>query len=97
MESGYYLQRGLNDGQEFYYLNVLITVKAFSKKDLENRVNEVIKMMTAKQITLKYCAYMQEKAFLSTLPLAKLDPKLYKLGTKRAHQHCRQYLYVYIL
>lgn len=82
MESGYYLQRGLNDGQEFYYLNVLITVKAFSKKDLENRVNEVIKMMTAKQITLKYCAYMQEKAFLSTLPLAKLDPKLYKLGKR---------------
>ena len=82
MESGYYLQRGLNDGQEFFYLNVLVTVKAFSKKDLENRVSEVIKMMTAKQITLKYCAYMQERAFLSTLPLAKLDHKLYQLGKR---------------
>ena len=82
MESGYYLQRGLNDGQEFFYLNVLVTVKAFSKKDLENRVSEVIKMMTAKQITLKYCAYMQERAFLSTLPLAKLDRKLYELGKR---------------
>ena len=82
MESGYYLQRGLNDGQEFFYLNVLVTVKAFSRKDLENRVTEVIKMMTAKQITLKYCAYMQERAFLSTLPLAKLDPKLYGLGKR---------------
>ena len=50
MESGYYIQKGLNDGQELFYLNVLVTVKAFSKKDLENRVNEVIKMMTAKQI-----------------------------------------------
>lgn len=39
-------------------------------------------MMTAKQITLKYCAYMQEQAFLSTLPLAKLDPKLYGLGKR---------------
>jgi len=82
MESGYYLQQGLNDGQEFYYLNVLVTVKAFSKKDLENRVNEVVKMMTAKQITLKYCAYLQEQAFLSTLPLAKLSPKLYRLGKR---------------
>lgn len=82
MESGYYLQRGLNDGQEFFYLNVLVTVKAFSKKDLENRVSEVMKMMTAKQITLKYCSYMQERAFLSTLPLAKLDPKLYQLGKR---------------
>ena len=82
MESGYYLQRGLNDGQEFYYLNVLVTVKAFSRKDLENRVSEVVKMMTAKQITLKYCAYLQEEAFLSTLPLAKLSPKLYRLGRR---------------
>lgn len=84
MESGYYLQRGLNDGQEFYYLNVLVTVKAFSRKDLENRVSEVVKMMTAKQITLKYCAYLQEEAFLSTLPLAKLSPKLYRLGRRNA-------------
>lgn len=82
MESGYYLQHGLNDGQEFYYLNVLVTVKAFSRKDLENRVNEVVKMMTAKQITLWPCAYMQEEAFLSTLPLAKLSPKLYRLGRR---------------
>ena len=82
MESGYYLQRGLNDGQEFFYLNVLVTVKAYSKKDLENRVSEVVKMMTAKQISLKYCAYMQEQAFLSTLPLAKLDHKLYRLGKR---------------
>lgn len=82
MESGYYLQRGLNDGQEFYYLNVLVTVKAFTRKDLENRVSEVVKMMTAKQITLKYCAYLQEQAFLSTLPLAKLSPKLYRLGRR---------------
>ena len=82
MESGYYIQKGLNDGQELFYMNVLVTVKAFSKKDLENRVNEVVKMMTAKQITLKYCAYMQEQAFLSTLPLAKLDSKLYNLGKR---------------
>jgi len=82
MESGYYLQRGLNDGQEFFYMNVLVTVKAFSKKDLDNRVNEVVKMMTAKQIALKHCAYMQEAAFLSTLPLAKLDQKLYTLGRR---------------
>lgn len=82
MESGYYLQQGLNDGQEFYYLNVLVTVKAFSRRNLENRVTEVVKMMTAKQITLKYCAYMQEQAFLSTLPLAKLSPKLYQLGKR---------------
>lgn len=82
MESGFYLQRGLNDGQEFFYMNVLITVKAFGKKNLENRVNEVIKMMTAKQITLKYCAYLQEQAFLSTLPLAKLDQQLYTLGKR---------------
>ena len=82
MESGYYLQRGLNDGQEFYYLNVLVTVKAFSRKDLENRVSEVVKMMTAKQITLRPCAYLQEEAFLSTLPLAKLSPKLYRLGRR---------------
>lgn len=82
MESGYYLQKGLNDGQEFFYINVLITVKAFSKKDLDNRVSEVQKMMTAKQIGIRHLAYMQEAAFLSTLPLAKLDAKLYKLGRR---------------
>lgn len=49
---------------------------------MKNRVSEVIKMMTTKQITLKYCAYMQERAFLSTLPLAKLDSKLYQLGKR---------------
>jgi len=82
MQSGYYLQRGLNDGQEFFYLTVLVTVKAYSKKDLDNRVGEVVKMMTAKQVTLRNCSYLQEAAFLSTLPLARLDPKLYKLGKR---------------
>lgn len=95
MESGFYLQRGLNDGQEFFYMNVLVTVKAFSKKDLENRVNEVVKMMTAKQITLKYCAYMQEQAFLSTLPLVKLNPQLYKLGKRNVLTNTAASTYIF--
>lgn len=82
MESGYYLQKGLNDGQDFFYMNVIVTVKAFNKKDLDNRVMEVVKMMTAKQIMLRNCAYLQEAAFLSTMPLAKLDAKLFKLGKR---------------
>lgn len=82
MESGYYLQKGINDGQEFYYMSVLITVKAFSKRDLENRVTEVIKMMTAKQIVPKVASYMQEQAFLSTLPFTDLDASLYKLSRR---------------
>ena len=82
MESGYFLQKGLNDGQDFFYMNVIVTVKAFSKKDLDNRVMEVIKMMTSKQIALRNCAYLQEAAFLSTMPLAKLDAKLFNLGKR---------------
>lgn len=82
IRSGYYLKEGLANNQDFYYMNILITITADSVEELEWRSNEMKKLMVSQDLQMKSCYFRQEQAFLSTLPLNKMEKGLYALSKR---------------
>ena len=82
IRSGYYLKEGLVNNQDFYYMNILITITADSVEELEWRSNEMKKLMVSQDLQMKPCYFRQEQAFLSTLPLNKMEKGLYALSKR---------------
>jgi type IV secretory pathway VirB4 component len=76
IQSGYFLKDGLSNNEDFYYLNILITVTAESADELEWRVNEMKKLLMSQDIDAMPCSFLQEQAFLSALPLVSMKKKL---------------------
>lgn len=82
IHSGYYLKDGLSNNEDFYYMNILVTVTANNKIELEWRVNEMKKLLISQDITIKPCAFYQEQAFKMSMPVIHYEKKLYD-KTKR--------------
>lgn len=78
IRSGYFLKDGLANNEDFYYINILVTVTAKNKTELEWRVNEMKKLLLSQDITIKPCSFYQEQAFRMTLPLLSPEKKLYE-------------------
>jgi len=78
IRSGYFLKEGLGNNEDFYYLNLLVTVTADSIETLEWRVNELKKLLLSQDMSVAACSFRQEQAFLSALPLASLEKKLFE-------------------
>lgn len=78
IQSGYYLKDGLADNQDFYYMNVLITVTADNPEDLEWRVGELKKLLVSQDMDVQLCLFRQEQAMISALPLLSFDKALYE-------------------
>lgn len=76
--SGYYLKEGLASNEDFYYMNILITVTAGSLDELEWRSGEMKKLLLSQDLEAATCHFREEAAFLSSLPLASLDKKLFE-------------------
>ena len=70
IRSGYFLKEGLANNEDFYYLNLLITVTAPSVEDLEWKVSEMKKLLLSQDMDVSACHFREEQAFLSALPLA---------------------------
>ena len=75
---GYYMKKALANSEDFYYVNVLVTVTGANKEILEWRVRELQKKMIATDMRVQYCSFRQEDAFLSSLPLASIEKGLHK-------------------
>ncbi|MBQ9948641.1 MAG: ATP-binding protein [Oscillospiraceae bacterium] len=78
IRSGYFLKEGLANNEDFYYLNILITVTAPSEEELDWKVNEMRKLLLSQDMRISNCHFRQEQAFLSSLPLVSLDKSLYE-------------------
>lgn len=78
IQAGYYLKNGLAANEEFYYLCVLITVTGYSAKEVEWRAKEMKKLLNAQDMDTVSCLFKEEQAFLSALPLLKLDKSIYE-------------------
>lgn len=78
IRSGYYLKEGISNNQDFYYLNILVTITADSQEELEWRENEMKKLMLSKDLDVRSCLFQQEQAFLSILPLNKLEKSIFE-------------------
>ena len=80
--SGYFLKNGLANNEDFYYMNILVTVTARNKVELDWRVNEIKKLLLSQDITIKKCNFQQEQAFKMSMPVLYSDKRIYN-GTKR--------------
>ena len=78
IRSGYFLKEGLADNEDFYFLNLLITITAVSVEDLEWKVNEMKKLLLSQDMQASSCHFREEQAFLSSLPLVSMEKKLYE-------------------
>ena len=82
IRSGYFLKAGLANNEDFYYMNLLITITADTLEELQWRIQEMKKLLISQDMDLHSCYFLQEQGFLSTLPLANLNKKLFALSKR---------------
>lgn len=78
ISSGYFLKNGLAENEDFYYMNLLITVTASSVEELEWREREMKKLLLSHDIGICTCTFREEQAFISSLPLVSLEKHLFE-------------------
>ncbi len=78
IRSGYFLKDGLANHEDFYFLNLLITITAASVEDLEWKVSEMKKLLLSQDMRVSSCHFREEQAFLTTLPLVSVEKGLYE-------------------
>lgn len=78
IRSGYFLKDGLSNNEDFYYLNLLVTITANSVEDLEWKCAEMKKLLLSQDMDVQPCSFCQEQAFLSSLPLVSLERHLFE-------------------
>lgn len=93
VNSGMYLREGLMAGQDFYYINTLITITADSLKFLEYKISEVKKYLKSKEFKVFNCYYMQEDAFNSYMPLLNLNSQIFRATRQNVLTHDLSYIY----
>lgn len=77
INSGYYLKDGLQNGEDFYYASILITIARDSEEELELAYTQVKDYLMQSTFEITRCKYRQEQAFMSTLPLCRLDKGIF--------------------
>lgn len=62
------MKDGLGNNEDFYYLNLLVTVTAENVEDLEWKVAELKKLMLSQDMDVQTCSFCQEQAFYHPCP-----------------------------
>ncbi len=75
--SGYYLKQGLSNNEDLYYMNTIITITAEDREVLDWKVKEIQTFLLSFDMNMKMCHFQNEQAFLSVLPLCKLDKTIF--------------------
>ena len=78
IRSGYFLKDGLANNEDFYYLNLLITITADSVDELEWKCAEMKKLLLSQDMDAQPCSFCEEQTFLSSLPLVSLEHRLFE-------------------
>lgn len=78
IRSGYFLKEGLAANEDFYYMNILITITADSLEELEWRSSEMKKLLLSQDMEAVSCHFREEQALLSALPLVTLEKNLFE-------------------
>ena len=77
IRSGYFLKDGLANNEDFYYMNILITITAETPEDLAWREREMKKLLVSQDLAVSACSFREEQGFLSALPLTSLEKHLF--------------------
>ena len=78
IRSGYFLKEGLANNEDFYFMNLLVTVTAPNQEDLEWKVSEMKKLLLSQDMRVSTCHFREEQAFLTALPLVSVEKGLYE-------------------
>ncbi|MCL2620175.1 MAG: ATP-binding protein [Defluviitaleaceae bacterium] len=78
IHGGYYMKRGIANNEDFYYVNMLVTITGSTKEVLDWRVREMQKKLVSQDMAVQVCTFRMEDAFLSSLPLAHMEKRLQK-------------------
>ncbi len=78
IRSGYFLKEGLANNEDFYFMNLLVTVTAPNEEDLEWKVSEMKKLLLSQDMRVSTCHFREEQAFLTALPLVSVEKGLYE-------------------
>lgn len=74
IESALFMKAQINrEGEDFYYIHTLMSVSADNEDDLKRREKETVNLCGSMGFTARRADYMQDKAFLSLLPLLEID------------------------
>ena len=82
IRSGYFLKEGLENNEDFYYMNLLITITASTVEDLEWKEAEMKKLLLSQDMNVCTCHFREEQAFLSALPLVSMEKGLFERGKR---------------
>lgn len=77
-EASSYLLEGIRSGQEFFYVNTLITITGSSPEEVDLYAEEVRKSLSNMDIKAIELETQYEEAFQSALPLCKLDKNIFE-------------------
>ena len=79
ISSGIYIKEKINrEGEDFFYMCILIEITAESKELLDRRGQQVRDLCASIDFTVRRADWCHEQCFRSMLPLAKLDPDIEK-------------------
>ena len=78
IRSGYFLKEGLANNEDFYFMNLLVTITAPNEEDLEWKVSEMKKLLLSQDMRVSACHFREEQAFLTALPLVSVEKGLYE-------------------
>jgi len=87
IRSGYFLKDGLVANEDFYYMNILLTITAESLDELEWRTMEMKKLLLSQDMEAVSCHFREEQALLSALPLVSLEKKLFERSKRNILTH----------
>ena len=76
--SAQYLRTGILSGEKYYEMAVLITISGNTPEEVDWKYDQLHTISVTAGIKLAPCTYDEEKAFLSSLPLAAMDPMLFQ-------------------
>lgn len=82
IQSGFYLKEGLANNEDLYYMNVMVTIVGNDPDELEWKFKELNRILVSYDMSIKLCRWQMEQAFLSTLPLCRLDKNLQNKGKR---------------
>ena len=82
LQSGLYIKNGMAQGEDFYYMFMLISICGDSPKALDWKVNEMKKYLKTRDMRAMTATFEMESAFKSMLPVCKTDTSLWNKGKR---------------
>jgi hypothetical protein len=77
IQAGYYIKNGIsNNNEDLFYMSVFITVSAQTYEELVWRRQQVSDLLKSMDIFVRDCAFQQEAALRSVMPLNYIDSGL---------------------